>query len=137
MSSFVRWRRTRQPRRNKMKIAVLSTSVIFLLAFSTGFVDAAPPKSTPAAHAAAQPPQLDVAYVDLGKYLGKRINVRSTLDTIRSGILTKYSATSINIKLDGGAELTMPAETIRSASVPVPPPDPLYPATGDSSAKKN
>ncbi len=137
MSLFVRWRRTRQPRRNKMKIAVLSTSVIVLLVFSAGFVDAAPPKSTPAAHEAAQPPQLDVAYADLGKYLGKRINVRSTMDTTRSGILTKFSATSINIKLDGDAELTMPAETIRSASVPIPPPEPLFPVTGDSSAKKN
>ncbi len=86
-------------------------------------------------HAAVQ--QQEVAYSDLGKYLGKRIIVRSTLDTVRSGILAKYSATSIDLTLDGGAQLSMPASTIRSIGIPILPADPLFPATSDGSAKKN
>jgi hypothetical protein len=96
---------------------------------------AAQPAAKP--HPAAQPAQRQITYADLEKQLGKRIIVRTTLGTTRSGVLTKYTSTLIDMKLDGGADLTIPANTISSLNVPVLPPDPLFPTAGDSSAKKN
>jgi hypothetical protein len=96
------------------------------------------PATTPAQPAAkphAAPAQREIAYADLGKEQGKRITVHTKLGTVRSGTLTKYSQTSIDVKLDNGAELTIPADGIRSLSVPVPPADPLFPTAGEPSAK--
>jgi hypothetical protein len=91
---------------------------------------AAKPHTAPAA-----PAQREIAYEDLSKELGKRITVHTKLKTVRVGTLTKVSKTSLDMKLDNGAELTLPAESIRSLSVPVPPPDPLFPTPGEPSAK--
>lgn len=82
----------------------------------------------PAAHgklggAAAQQ---EVAYADLGKYVGKRVIVRSKLNTTRAGVLTRYTASEIDLKLDSGAELSMPADSIKSVGIPIGAPDPLF-----------
>ena len=88
--------------------------------------------ATPKPHLVASPAQQAVAYADLGK----NIIVHTTPGTVRSGIWTKYTNTAIELKLEGGADLTMPAESIRSIGMPVSSLDPSYPAKGDGSAKK-
>ena len=71
--------------------------------------------------------QQSVEYADLPKYLNKRIIVRSKLNTTRTGVLTRYSASEIDLKLDSGAELSMPATSIKSIAFPIGPADPLFP----------
>jgi hypothetical protein len=114
-----------------MKIAILCTTLLF--AATAHAADpahaAAAAKAQKTAPAAAPKEQLqEVSYEDLGKYLNQRIVVRTTLHTERRGTLVKYSGTAIDLKLDTGATLGLPRETIKSIGVPVAPPDPLYPA---------
>jgi sRNA-binding protein len=85
--------------------------------------------------AAAAPTQREITYDDLSNQIGKRVIVHTKLGTVRSGILTKVSKSSIDVTLDSGAELSIPADGIRSLSVPVSPPDPLFPTAGEPSAK--
>jgi hypothetical protein len=108
-----------------MKIAYLFTLVLV----STCALAAEPARPTPKPRvvAAAEPSQ-DVEYADLDKFIGKRVIVRSKLDTTRSGILVKHSASEIYLKLDGGAELSMQADSIKRVSVPIAAPDPLIKA---------
>jgi hypothetical protein len=116
-----------------MKIAILYTTLLF-----TASACAAAPaahvapaaKAQKTAPAAAPKEQLqEVTYEDLGKYLNQHIVVRTTLHTERRGTLVKYSGTAIDLKLDTGATLGLPRETIKSLGVPVAPPDPLFPAS--------
>jgi hypothetical protein len=99
----------------------------------------APTKSTPAKPAPkkAEPPkpvERDVAYADLGQYVNKHVIVRSNLGTVRSGTLTHYSQSQIDIALDGnGAQLTFPRDSINSVSVPIAPEE----TQSSDSAKKN
>jgi hypothetical protein len=112
----------------------------------------------PAAKPHAAEAQQEVALDDLGKYIGKRVFVHTKFNTTRSGVLTRRSKTEADLKLDSGADLTIPLESIKRVTVPIAPPDPLFQkqpesakpdaakstpekATpqkpGDSSAKKN
>ena len=97
--------------------------------------EAAPPTAKP--RAAVEPAQREIAYAELDKQIGKRIIVHTKLGTVRGGVLTKYRDTMIEMTLDGGADLTVPANTIRSVSIPALAPDPQTTSTGDGSAKKN
>jgi len=74
-----------------------------------------------------EPAQQAVEYADLGKYVNKRIIVRSKLNTTRAGVLTRFSASEIDLKLDSGADLSMPATSIKSIGIPIGPADPLFP----------
>ena len=83
---------------------------------------------------AAQEPERDIPYEEVGKFKGQRIIVHSTIGTTRSGILTKYSGTQIDIALDGnGLQFTFLRDGIKSIGIPITP----EPAPGDDSAKKN
>jgi hypothetical protein len=99
----------------------------------------APTKATPAKAAPkkAEPPkpvEREVAYADLGGYLNQHVIVRSNLGTVRSGTLTHYSQSQIDIALDGnGAQLTFVPEAIKSVSVPITPEQ----TQSADSAKKN
>jgi hypothetical protein len=117
-----------------MKICALVTSVLLGCTISVGLVAA--PAAAAKPHAASTVTLQEVPYVDLGKYIGKAVTVRTTLGTVRSGTLLKFTNTAIDLKLDSGAELTIPADTIQRAGVPVPPADPLFPTAGEPSAKK-
>jgi len=77
-----------------------------------------PPVAKP--HAAEA--QQEVALDDLGKYIGKRIVVHTKLNTTRIGVLTRHSNTEVDLKLDTGAELTVPVNSIKRVTVPVAPP---------------
>jgi hypothetical protein len=124
-----------------MKMSPLIASIALACALSAAFevaLAAQPvPKAQPATkpHPAAAPAQREITYDDLSNELNKRITVHTKLNTVRSGILTKVSKTSLDLKLDNGAELTIPADGIRSLSVPVAPLDPLFPTAGEPSAK--
>jgi hypothetical protein len=99
----------------------------------------APTTKTPAKAATkkVEPPkevEREVQYADLGQYLNKRVIVRSNLGTVRSGTLTHYTQSQIDIALDGnGAQLTFARDSIKSVSVPVTP----EPTQSSDSAKKN
>jgi hypothetical protein len=83
---------------------------------------------------AAQEPERDIPYEEVAKFKGQRIIVHSTIGTTRSGTLTKYSGTQIDIALDGnGLQFTFLREAIKSIGIPITP----DPAPGDDSAKKN
>ena len=86
-------------------------------------------------HPAAAPAQREITYDDLSNQLGKRVIVHTKLGTVRSGTLVKVSRSLIDVKLDNGAELSIPADGIRSLSIPVGPSDPLSPTAGEPSAK--
>ncbi|MDR3389770.1 MAG: hypothetical protein P4L92_22240 [Rudaea sp.] len=118
-----------------MKIAPLFSSMAFLCALSTGLSVVATASAATKTSAAPEPAQREIAYADLETQVGKRITVHTRLGTVRSGILTKYTKSEIDMKLDEGTDLTVPANTIRSLSIPVPPPE--TPTKGDGSAKKN
>jgi hypothetical protein len=83
---------------------------------------------------AAQEPEREIPYEELDKFKGQRIIVHSTIGTTRSGTLTRYSGTQIDIALDGnGLQFTFLRDGIKSIGIPITP----EPAPGDDSAKKN
>ncbi len=103
-------------------------------------VSAAPAGTVPkaemkkSARPAAQEPQREIPYEELSTFKGQRIIVHTTLGTTRSGKLTKYSQTQIDIAQDGNdAQFTFLREGIKSIGIPIAP----EPTQEDSSAKKN
>jgi len=114
-----------------MNKVLLFTSIYLLIASAHAAPTAAGHAPAPAAKsapvAAPKPQMQEVPYDDLVKYLNKRIVVRTTLRTERSGILLKYSGTAIELKLDTGATLGLPRDTIRAIGVPVEAADALFP----------
>jgi len=104
---------------------------------AAGTAPAAKPRVTepaPKPHAAAEPAQREVAYADLGKEIGKRVIVHTKFNTTRSGVLVRHSASQIDLKLDSGAELSVPVESIKHVGVAIAPPDPLVPKAADGKA---
>ena len=109
-----------------MKNTVLFASMFVFMATAQAAAPArhaAPVAAKAAAPAAPKQQYQEVSYDDLGKYLNQHIVVRTTLHTERSGTLVKYSGTAIDLKLDTGATLGLPRETIRSIGIPIPPAD--------------
>ncbi len=114
-------------------IALISTSG-GAFAAQPAPVKSMPTKTAPKKVEPPKPVEREVAYADLGQYLNKHVIVRSNLGTVRSGTLTHYSQSQIDIALDGnGAQLTFARDSIMSVSVPIAPEEPQ---SGDS-AKKN
>lgn len=72
---------------------------------------AAPAKTAPAANPAG------VAYEQLQQHVGEHLGVRSRFGGTRSGTLLHWSPTEIRLRLDSGAELEMPRDTIRQANL--------------------
>ena len=121
-----------------MKKSILFASAA--LAFGALIAHAAPQGAVPkaeqkkSARPAAQEPERDIPYEEVAKFKGQRIIVHSTIGTTRSGTLTKYSGTQIDIALDGsGLQFTFLRDAIKSIGIPITP----DPALGDDSAKKN
>jgi|KBSSwiStaDraftv2_1062776.scaffolds.fasta_scaffold302832_2 hypothetical protein len=110
-----------------MKNTLLFTGIFLLFTGAhavTPAKHAAPPVAAKAAAPAAPKQQYqEVSYDDLAKYLNQHVVVRTTLHTERSGTLVKYSGTAIDLKLDTGATLGLPRETIRSIGIPIVPAD--------------
>ena len=105
-----------------MKNILLFTGVFVLAAAAQAAAPArhaAPAPAKAAAPAAPKQQIQEVSYEDLGKHLNQHIVVRTTLRTERSGVLIKYSGTAIDLKLDTGATLGLPRETIRSVGIPM------------------
>ncbi len=93
----------------------------------------AAPKTPPKPAAPAKEIEREIPYADLGRFIGKRVIVHSMLGTVRTGTLTHYSQSQIDITLDGGAQLSFTRDSIKSVDVPVAPEEPQ----GSDSAKKN
>ena len=100
----------------------------------------APTKATPAKAAPKKveppkPTEREVPYDELGQYLNKHVTVHSALGTVRSGTLSHYTKSQIDIVLDGsnGAQLTFTPESIKAVTVPVAPEE----TQSSDSAKKN
>jgi len=93
----------------------------------------------------AKPASEVVAYKELEHHIGAELVIETTFNTIRRGVLVKYTNPGLRIQLgpEGGSiELEVPAETIRSVSIvtPVTPASSTQqaaPPQGTSSAKKN
>jgi len=117
----------------KNAVSIAGALLICALSAGPGYALAASPPAK--ARVAPEPQQREITYADLETQVGKRITVHTTLGTVRSGVLVRYTKTEFDMKLDEGIDLTVPANSIRSLSIPVPPPEP--PTAGDSSAKKN
>ena len=139
-----------------MKNVILLCGIAFACTVSSAATAAGKPQ--PAAKPHAVEAQQEVALDDLGKYIGKRVTVHTKFNTTRSGVLTRRSKTEADVKLDSGADLSIPLDSIKRVTVPIAPPDPLFqkqpesqkpeskkpeaakpvpPKPGDSSAKKN
>ena len=58
-----------------------------------------------------------VAYADLQHHVGEHVSVRSRFRTTRSGTLLHWSPSEIKLRLDSGAELEMPEDTIAQANL--------------------
>jgi hypothetical protein len=75
--------------------------------------------------AAAEPAGTPVEYTELEQRIGDTVIVETTLNTIRRGMLVKYTNPTLTLRLSpdqGGFDLTVPRETIRSLRViPAPP----------------
>lgn len=125
------------PRRSTMKMSPRFAGIVGVCTLSGIFAvaSATPPAAKPPS--TTQPAMQEVGSVNLEKQVGKRIVVHTRLGTVRNGILKKVTQTSIDMKLDSGAELNVPIGTIRSVTIPVAPADPLYPTPVVPSAKKN
>jgi hypothetical protein len=129
----------------KMSPLVASIALALVLSASLDVGLAAQPATKPQAQTAAQPAtrhpaaaapaQREITYDDLSNQIGKRVTVYTKLGTVRSGTLIKVSKSLIDLKLDNGAELSIPSDGIRSLSIPVGAPDPLFPTAGEPSAK--
>ncbi|MEO7432418.1 MAG: hypothetical protein ABIR62_10380, partial [Dokdonella sp.] len=86
-----------------------------------------------------------IEYKDLENRIGSELIIETTFNTIRRGMLTKYTNPALKIQLgpEGGSiELDVPAETIRSVRIVTPvgsatPAEAATPPQGNSSAKKN
>ncbi len=96
----------------------------------------------------AKPESEAIEYKELEHRIGSELIIETTFNTIRRGVLTKYTNPGLKIQLgpEGGSiELDVPAETIRSvrivtpaaSAVPVVPTEAAAPPQGTSSAKKN
>ena len=109
------------------KILLLALITVTLIAIGGGAfaaqpapTKAAPAKAAPKKVEPPKPVEREVAYADLGQYLNKHVTVHSNLGTTRSGTLTHYSQSQIDIALDGnGAQLTFVRDSIKSVTVPV------------------
>jgi hypothetical protein len=122
-----------------MKLLIKSTILFGVLvslaaAVPPGTVPQAQQKKSARPAAAAPEPQKEITYDELAQYKGQRVIVHSKIGTTRSGKLTKYSSTQIDIESDGtGATFTFLRDAIKSLAVPVAPPE----TQSDGSAKKN
>ncbi len=83
-----------------------------------------------------------VPFEELKNRIGQRVIIRTVYNTVRSGVLTAYDNTSLDITTDkaqGGFSLSVPRETIKTVSIMLEQinDDPLFPTTGKPGAKKN
>ncbi len=110
------------------------------LAFAGGASAAqAPKKAAARTEKPAGPIGHVVDYKELENHVGEQVVIETTLGTLRRGTLIKYTNPALIVKLgpeNGSIDLTVPHETVRSASVM----DAVEPAPDDAgarSAKKN
>lgn len=80
-----------------------------------------------------------VDYTELENHVGAEVVIETTLGTVRRGTLVKYTNPGLTLQLGpehGSIDLSVPRETVRSASV-MDATAPVEDAAGADSAKKN
>ena len=115
----------------------------FLLAAVLAFAGAAPVDAAPATgrKAAPEPPQpvgTPIEYSALEQRVGDQVIVETTMNTVRRGVLVKYTNPTLTLELgpeNGNITLTVPRETIRSLRVI--PAEPAAANDGAGSAETN
>jgi hypothetical protein len=102
--------------------------------------------SNPPVHAAGDVPgagkmiEQTVEFKDLERYVGQVVKVRTKYNTQRAGTLIKYTSAGILLKLsarEGGIELQVPANNVRSVSVLISMDQSLVAPAGEQGAEKN
>jgi hypothetical protein len=81
-----------------------------------------------------------VEYKDLERHLGQVVKIRTKFNTQRAGTLVKYTRAGLWLKLsarEGGIELEVPANTVRSVSVLIDLDQSLVAPAGEQGAEKN
>lgn len=123
---------------NMTSNAKLAIALIALLGANTAFAlkpqSPAETKDAKPAASSARP----IHYEELEQQIGAEIAVETTLNTVRRGILVKYTNPTLILKLGpqaGSIELSVPHDTVRSITLITPAPQPA--AQGSSSAQKN
>lgn len=79
-----------------------------------------------------------IEYVDLETQVGAEIAVETTLNTVRRGVLLKYTGPALTIQLGpqlGSIDFTVPRETVRNITLIAPAGAPA--AKDSGSAQKN
>lgn len=87
----------------------------------------------------------EVPYAELENRIDSKIVVHTTNNTVRSGILTRYTKVSISLQLGpevGSIELSIPSTSVRKVMLELGPADPLFidetaEKKGETGAKKN
>jgi hypothetical protein len=117
----------------KFVFALLAVASVTAFAAPAGTVPSAASKKS-SLPAVKQEPETTVSYDDLAKYKNQRVIIHTTINTMRTGILTKYSGTQIEVNVEpSGAQFTFLRNGIKSIGIPVAP----EPKPEDPSAKKN
>ncbi len=100
--------------------------------------DAPVAKKSDEAAKPAQPGGTPVEYAELEQQVGAEISVETTLNTVRRGVLTRYTGPALTLKLGpqmGSIDFTVPRETVRTITLITPAQKPAAKEAG--SAKKN
>lgn len=134
---------------SRAKLAIAPMALLVALLGGASLALAAPPAATkeakPAATKEAAKDAKPVAsngrpigYEELEQQVGAEIAVLTTLNTVRRGILIKYTNPTLTLKLGpqmGSIDFSVPRETIRGITLITPAPQPAAQEPG--SAKKN
>ncbi len=109
-----------------------------LLAGAAPLAAAAPAAKAKAA--AAEPAGRTVEYQELEQQVGAVIAVETNLNTVRRGVLVKYTNPTLTLRLGpeaGSIDLSVPHDSIRRITLITPAPAPGAPPQGSRSAEKN
>lgn len=116
----------------------LAIVLVALLGADSAFaLKPAPPVATKEAKPAASSAR-PISYEELEQQIGAEIAVETTLNTVRRGILIKYTNPTLTLKLGpqmGSIDFSIPRDTVRAITLIKPVPQPAVQEAG--SAQKN
>jgi hypothetical protein len=113
-----------QPSRRKIHFAIaLVASCLFA---ASAFAVTPPAKSKPVAKPVAPAPTTQkVTYPELQNHIGADVIIHTTMGTLRSGKLSKFTNSAIVVHMpnsSGGYDLEITFNTVKDAAIVIPPP---------------